>query len=278
MIRQLYWRLKRFLKFSWRRLSTSKRIIPDFMIIGFQKCGTTSLFNYLIQHPEILPPMQKEIKYFDLNFSRNINWYKAHFPKRDEKNKHNFITGEATPDYIFFPEIAAKIAKLNPQVKLIVICRNPVDRAFSQYKFSVRRGMEPYSFEEALEKEPKRLAKAKQHCRRNKEQFSENRKYREHSYATRGLYARQLKRWLDVFPRDQFLFLCTEELKNHPDAVLKKITSFLGITDFSFCTEKKYLQSPNSHVMPSSIRKKLIDYYRLENRELFALIGEDFGW
>lgn len=275
-IRLFYRRVKRFLKFSWRRLSASKRMTPDFMIIGYQKCGTTSLFNYLIQHPAIVPPMQKEIKYFDLNSSRNAHWYKAHFPLREEKN--NLITGEATPDYIFFPEIAAKIVKFNSKVKLIVICRNPVDRAFSQYKFSVRRGIEPYSFAEALEKESQRLAEATQECRINKKPLSENRKYREFSYTTRGLYAQQLKSWLDAFPRDQFLFLCTEELKKNPDAVLKKITSFLGMADFSFCTQKKYLQAPKSDAMPSSIRKKLIDYYMLENKELFELLGEHFDW
>ncbi len=260
-------------------MTADQRMVPDFMIAGFQKCGTTSLFSYLVQHPEIAPPLKKEIKYFDLNSSQNINWYKAHFPKyADAQNDQKPITGEATPDYIFFPEIAAKIARLNSRIKLIIICRNPVDRAFSQYKYSIWRGTEYLSFAEALEKEPERLAEATRFCRTNKQPLSENWAYREFSYVKRGLYAQQLENWLKVFPENQFLFLCTEELKNQPDMVLKKITDFLGIADFTFCTREKYLQSTKAEVISPHIRQNLTAYFEQENLKLFKLIGKNFGW
>ena len=119
---------------------------PNFLIIGAQRCGTTSLYNYLIQHPQIVPSSKKEVHFFDLNFHLGQSWYEKHFPEVSD----NILTGEASPYYIFHPLCPKRIFDYDPSVKLIVILRNPIDRAYSHYRHIVRLGHEPLKFEDAL--------------------------------------------------------------------------------------------------------------------------------
>lgn len=272
-----YRRIKKDLKLQLRSLTAVKRNLPDFLIFGAQKCGTTSLYQYLIQHPQIIPAFKKEIKYFDQNPGKSIDWYRSHFPSISE-NSIKLLTGEATPDYIFFPEIAQKVAELIPQIKLIAVFRNPVERAYSQYKYSVWRGFEFASFEEAIDREDERLSAASKNCKQQGEILSINEVYRENSYVSRGLYSRQLKYWLKCFPRKQFLFLSTEDLQSHPEQTLKKIIRFLEINDFHFDTQKRYHQSPEFPEMEHGIKNKLTGFFKFHNEEFFSLIGEKFNW
>ena len=117
---------------------------PDFYIIGFAKCGTTSLFEYLISHPNIHPPKGKEIDFFDRLYSRGINWYKVGFPFTIQKFiekvffRKKFLTGEATPRYIEHPHAINRIKQTTPNAKFIILLRNPIDRAFSQHNMNVK--------------------------------------------------------------------------------------------------------------------------------------------
>ena len=148
------------------RVSTNPlRMMPDFIIIGTQKGGTTSLYRYLIEHPCVAPIYIKEPHFFDIYFYKGLQWYRAHFPTAVEKyyarhiQKHDLITGEASPYYLFHPQAARRVAKTLPKARLIVLLRNPIDRAYSQYQHQTRQdGVEPLTFEEALECEEKRLA------------------------------------------------------------------------------------------------------------------------
>ena len=153
------------LKRAFRVTTSPLRMMPDFIIIGTQKGGTTSLYRYLIDHPNIAPIYIKEPHYFDIHFHKGIGWYRSHFPTAVEKyyarhvEKHDLITGEASPYYLFHPRAPQRVAKTLPKAKLIILLRNPVDRAYSQYQHQLRQpGVEPLSFEEAIAYEEKRLA------------------------------------------------------------------------------------------------------------------------
>src|SRR5689334_8975756 len=129
---------------TFYRNSTSQlRLLPDFIIIGAQKGGTTSLYNYLIEHPLIKSARRKEVHYFDRNFHKGVSWYKAFFPTSLEKYyaenilKKDFITGEGSPEYLFYPHCAEKAVRVLPQAKIIALLRNPVDRAYSQYRHNL---------------------------------------------------------------------------------------------------------------------------------------------
>jgi len=129
------------------RLSTSPiRTLPNFIIVGFPKCGTTSLYEYLVQHPSILPAFQKEIFFFIWHAKKGMLWYRANFPTVITKfiqklRKRKFVTGEATPSYLLYPKVARQIHNMNPNTKLIVLMRNPTDKAFSNFNHLVREGL-----------------------------------------------------------------------------------------------------------------------------------------
>ena len=179
---------------------------------------------------------------------------------------------------MYYPDVANQVYRTLPQVKLIVIFRNPVDRAYSQYRFSTRRGYEFVSFEEALEKESVRMKKAKSDGLNHKKLLSQNTVYRELSYTQRGLYARQLKIWLEHFQKSNILVLCTEELNNQPDSSLEKVTRFLGVSGFQFDTKERYLQSPNYSDMNPLVRRNLVEYFRPHNQKFYSLVGRSFDW
>ena len=148
-----------------RKPTSPFRLLPNFIIIGAQKCGTTSLYRNLIKHPHIASALRKEVYYFDLKFGKkNTVWYKAYFPTvfytycMEKIRGHKLLTGEATPNYIFNPHSPKRVAHLLPQIKLIVMLRNPVDRAYSHYNMMVKKGLEQLSFEDAIKSETERLS------------------------------------------------------------------------------------------------------------------------
>jgi hypothetical protein len=177
-------------RFGWGNL-------PDFIIIGAQRCGTTSLYNYLTQHPLILSALRKEVHYFDNNFHKGVSWYQAFFPLISLRNGYakilsidnSHLTGEATPYYLFHPLTPKRIAGLLPQVKLIVILRNPVDRAYSHFLHATRMGFETLSFKEAIAREAERVAAEEARLLDDQSYYSfEHQRF---SYIHRGIYHRQ---------------------------------------------------------------------------------------
>jgi len=134
-----------FFWWLFHRATTPLRVLPDFLVIGVMKGGTTSFFNYLARHPQINPPFRKEIKFFDIHFLQGLGWYRAHFPMRF-KMKSGMLTGEATPYYIFHPTAPDRTAKVLPNVKLIALLRNPVDRGLFPLQSHAARGQGTSAF------------------------------------------------------------------------------------------------------------------------------------
>lgn len=270
------------LKDRSRMLTSWMRIMPDFVIIGAQKCGTSSLYRYLAVHPYVRPAFKKEVHFFDYNYEKGISWYRANFPTAfstaylQRIAKHNFITGEASPYYIFHPHSPKRVHEMLPNAKLILLLRNPVDRAYSHYHHEVRQGYETLSFEGAIRGEEARLYGELEKILEDENYYSIN--YRHYSYLARGVYIDQLKRWKKFFPDKQILILKSEDFFNNPPSVMSKVLEFLGLPDWHPNTYKKYNDGGNYGNMDLAMREYLIDYFAPHNKRLYEGLSVNFGW
>ena len=152
-------------RYRARVLTAPARALPDFVILGAQKAGTTSLYAYLCAHPDVRAAARKEVHYFDLNYARGATWYRSMFPlaaglARERRGGRRVLVGEASPYYLFYPLAAERAGAVVPSAQLIVLLRDPVERAWSHYRHEVKAGREPLEFEAALAAEPTRLAGA----------------------------------------------------------------------------------------------------------------------
>ncbi|MFZ5857532.1 MAG: sulfotransferase family protein [Chloroflexota bacterium] len=260
---------------TFHRLTTPFRALPDFLVVGTQKGGTTSLFNYLIQHPQVLSPLRKELKFFDSNYFRGLSWYRAHFPLRSKLRAAQALTGEASPYYMYHPTAPERIHAALPSVKLIAILRNPVDRAYSHYQHMVRVKREDLTFEQALEAESDRLAGEAEKIAAD----ASYPQYRhiQYSYLERGRYAEQLQTLFRLFPKENILILKSEDLYAEPAKVMETSFSFLGLP-FHMGQYEVFKQGTYKGGMDSVTRQKLVEYFRSFNQQLYDLLGMKFDW
>jgi len=256
-----------------RLITSPLRSLPDFLIVGAKKCGTTALYSYLTQHPEIAPALKKEIYFFNAYFGRGKLWYRSHFPTRSAKG--STLTGEATPDYLFHPHCAERIKATVPQVKLIAILRNPVDRAYSFYNHNLRAGLETLSFEDAISKEEERLEGETAKVDAEGDYFSFD--FMHHSYLRRGIYVDQLKQWEQHFPKSQLCVVRTEGLYEEPEETLRDSFDFLGLPYHAPKEFKKLNAAPYPDMEPGA-RARLVRYFEPHNARLEEYLGQDMGW
>jgi hypothetical protein len=256
------------------RTSTSfARRGPDFVIVGAQRGGTTSLYSYLLEHPLVAGPGEKEVHYFDLNFARGRRWYLAHFPTA--AHARGLTLGEATPYYLFHPLVPARLARELPQARLIALLRDPVDRALSHYHHEVRLGDETLPLEEALDREPERLRGEAERMASDSGYLSVA--HQHFSYVARGLYAEQLERWWQHVPRERVLVVRSEDLFANPGAVYEEVVEFLGLpahrpSSFPRCNAGTY------DAADERIRSRLAALFAPHNERLEQLLGRSFGW
>ncbi len=265
----------RRLRANYRTLTAPLRGLPSALIIGAQRSGTTSLFNYLVRHPDVLSPLGKEIHYFDLHYARGVKWYRGRFPYR-YRLRRGALTLDASPYYMMHPQAPERAARLLPDAKLIALLRNPVDRAFSHYQHELRDGRETLSFGEAIEKEPERLAREEERLRADPGYYSFN--HRRYSYLLRGQYIEQLRRWVEHFPRSRLLVLQSERLFRDPAAAVGAVHEFLGLRPHRGETYKPFFQGRYDREMPLELRRRLVAYFEPYNRELYQWLGEEFDW
>tara|TARA_A100001037_G_scaffold63668_2_gene55732 strand:+ start:1228 stop:2106 length:879 start_codon:yes stop_codon:yes gene_type:complete len=271
---------QRFVKRGFSGITASSRVLPDFIIIGTVRSGSTSLYHNICEHPSIIPAAYDEIGYFDSNYHLGINWYRSMFPTNKEmmktkKDTGHAKTGEDTPFYIWNLDAAKRIYKDLPYAKIISIFRNPIDRAYSNYNVGKRAGTskefvgitEKLSFEDAIDKEIEFM-------KNNSLQKSIEQRG---SYLSKGHYAQQLKIWLDIFPKEQIHVLSTEDMEKSPETTISKIFQFLDIPEYTIKNpqRQKYFKYPQ---MKTETRAKLVDYYKPLNEEFFKMIGKKFNW
>jgi hypothetical protein len=258
-------------------------VLPDFLIIGAMKCGTTTLFSMLEQHPGFLSPVTKEIHFFDAprNNARGQAWYRAHYPSKRSMNAagerlgYAPVTGEATPA-MSAPVYARNAAELVPDARIIVSLRNPVDRAWSHYQHYQRHPKpDPLDFESALERELSWLAEGNKITEDNFIQLSPT--AHRLGYVLRGRYAEQLEKWFQHFPRERFLILNFERWVQDPASAANRVTEHVGLPATAFHAARSN-QGSYQQSMPQACRDRLTEYYRPWNRRLFELIGEEWDW
>ena len=239
---------------------------PHFLGIGTQKGGTTSLYRILKQHQQIFLPENKEIHYFTKFFTNEREWYTNHF----KEAKAGQLRGEITPYYLFHEAVPYRIKNFNRQMKFIVLLRDPVERALSQYFHSVRLGLEDLCIEDAIENEDKRLLKSKS---RISIPGQTDISHQEHSYISRSRYEIQLKRYLKLFKSANFLILRSEDLFESNLSILDSISNFLGTKEFDprikIPKENQGLGEANnvSLKMRRQIRHKLSETYNWVQEE-----------
>lgn len=273
----------------YRTASSPIRLLPDFIIIGAQKGGTTSLYNYLTEHPNIVSASRKEVHFFNNNFHKGMSWYRAKFPTSISKFyainilRRDFITGEASPYYLPHPYAPKRIATYLPRVRLIVLLRNPVERAYSHYRHQMHFGFEHLSFEEAIACEEKRLKEDVEKLASSESYYSFN--HQHFSYLERGKYADQLQVWFNLFSREQFLILSSEDFFRDPGALYKQTLEFLNvpviepktIVKEGYAQYNKAQYTPPSKMDPT-LRKRLVEYFEPYNQRLYELVDRDFDW
>ena len=259
------------------------RILPDFLIIGGQKCGTFSLFKYLTSHPNVFSPSIRDIYFFDVNsnYYKGKNFYRKFFPTIFQKTyciklkKTKFFTGEATPTYIFHPHAPKRIFETIPSVKLIALLRNPIDRAYSHYQMSYRRGREKQNFESAIKFEKENFKEEFQKMLDNEDYY--NFEFRNRAYLERSIYVDQLKLWYEIFPKEQILVLKAEDLFQKSQEIYNKTLSFFDLPSYKL-TEFKKFNASDYKGLDNKLRNELSEFFKPHNERLYKFLGRDFGW
>ena len=261
------------------RVATARfRMLPTFVVIGSQRGGTTSLYEYLIQHPLIMPAQRKEVHYFDIAYRYGEPWYRAQFALKARRwlpGKRRLITGEASPYYLLHPLAPVRAAGLLPNARIIALLRNPVDRAISEYHHEKRHGWESLPIEEAFDAEPARIEGEIERLQADPTHHS--RTLQHHSYVLRGQYAEQLERWFEHFPREQFLIMASEYFYKEPAAAMRRVYEHIGLPPHQLDHYDQFNQGAYDPT-DASLRARLSEHYAPHNERLFELLGERFDW
>ena len=259
---------------------------PDFVIIGAKRGGSTSLYNYVLEHPSIVPlfPSRQHIKgahYYDTRYARGLTWYRSHFPMEvggrqlARPELRPAICGEASPYYLFHPLAAERLAHDYPDARIVVALRDPVERAYSHFKERTHHGGETLSFEEALAAEPGRLRGEAERIIAEPGYISAE--HENHSYLAQGRYLDMLPRWSTFFPREQIHIAVSEEFYADPDRHVNEVWEFLGLPPHRLQSRVRHNYMPAPEMAPET-RHRLQESLADHNRDLAGLLGRPLPW
>jgi len=302
-----------------RRVQGGHRVRPTFLIVGAPKSGTTSLYHYLNQHPQVCMSRPKETRFFELEYHRGMRFYSQTYFKDCQGQA---AIGEASPSYLYLPYVPARIKQQLPDAKLVAILRNPVDRAFSHWWMTFSMGAEKLSFEAAIKANLEQLrsgfsfdgADGEQLWRESIYWGQTQRTVRRRWYLDMGHYAKQLERYLALFPRSQMKVLLFSDLLQSPSALTSELAGFLGVSPEFELTDRaprmaatpaiglplvrlarvtgtqqlipksirswlgqllrRFSRKPS---MTPSVRDWLVEYYYAYNRELESILFRDLS-
>jgi hypothetical protein len=263
------------------RLATAPfRHPPNYLVIGAQKSGTTSLHAYLAAHPGVLASSVKEVEYFTKHYGRGRRWYLSHFPLAVTARAAGLArrvrpaVGESSATYLFHPRAPRRVSAFDPALKLIAVLRDPVDRAYSHYQMEFRWGRETLPFEDALVREESLAPELARMC---DDATYESIDAVNCSYVARGRYAEQLARWLELFPREQLLVLTSDELLSDPAAAMARVAGFLHVPVRP--AESYPLRGVREYgTMLPETRDRLARIFEPHNRALETMLGRELGW
>lgn len=244
-----------------------------YIIIGSTRCGTTSLYNYISAHPQAKAAKGsgfREVHFFDYpqNFDRGIDWYRSQFPNAQ-------VTGETSPTYLQHPLVPVRIHKHCPDVKLIALLRNPVDRAWSDYHLALKKGWTKETFKQRIDKEQRELESER--CLELWTKKFYLSKTHLLGFLERGKYAQQLERWFDVLPKENFLILFSEKFYRHPQNVLNRVYIFLGLEPKNLAKYRKW-HSGKYGQMSTRMRQQLEKFFKPHNERLEGLLRRKIEW
>jgi tetratricopeptide (TPR) repeat protein len=252
-------------KLDW---PTQKKSGPDFIIAGAAKCGTSSIYHYLSRHPQVLLSHKKELDFYWQHFEQGIDWYLAHFPTITDRP--DFLTGEATPNYLRFPQVAQRIKDTFPQTKIIILLRNPVDRAISWHYHKLNTGLTKLDLATAIASEIERLATVS-------EAEITNTGYYDPDNIMSSLYIYKLKPWMEILGRKQFLILKSEDFYLNTLENMEQVFKFLALPSYPQDNYPKVNTGSYQDVDPN-IRRTLVKYFAPYNQQLEKYLGMEFGW
>jgi hypothetical protein len=257
-------------------------MLPGFLIVGAQRSGTTSLYRALSQHPAVLKAvLHKGVHYFDTSYSRGMGWYRAHFPLKAHARRVERATGsravtfESSPYYMFHPLAAERIARDLPGVKLLVLVRDPIERAYSAHAHESARGFETEPFERALELEEARLDGEAERIVADPTYVSLS--HQHHAYRARGKYCEQLSRLARLFGRDRIYVVDSGDWFATPEPVYDAVLGFLELPHRGYPMFDRHNARPRSP-MSRALRAGLDQYFAPYDEQLAAWLGRQPSW
>ena len=262
--------------------TSALRVLPSFVIAGGQRCDTNSLYEYLVDHPAVGRAMPgQEVHYFDVAFDRGLDWYRGHFPTRmwmrtaRARTGVRPLAGESSPYYMFHPSAMERIASTLPDARIVVLLRNPVDRAISHFHHVRSRGHEPLELSEAIEREPERLEGEAERLVRDPSYHSF--RHQHFSYVARGQYADQLDSISGLFPPEHVSVVVSERLFSEPETVHAEVQEFLGLP----VRKRRHYERHNAGRytdVSASLRRSLADRFAASNERVAAKLRVDLPW
>ncbi|GAB2522848.1 sulfotransferase domain-containing protein [Nocardiopsis aegyptia] len=265
---------------GWGSATARARALPDFLICGAQRAGTTSLFKALAQHPAATgPTLRKGVHFFDTGYRDDLDRYRAHFPTRTRLRarggRPRVRVFESSPYYLFHPLAAERIARDLPWVRVVVILRDPVERAYSAHAHESARGFEDQPFEKALELEPQRLAGEEERLAADPAYRSHS--HQHHAYTARGRYVDQLVRMERHLGRDRVHVVDHADLFDGTPRALAEIERFVGLRPGPERSPGRH----NARVrdrMPESLRDELAARFADSDARLAEWWGRTPSW
>ncbi|WP_084597287.1 sulfotransferase family protein [Nocardioides aequoreus] len=264
---------------AWGMLTARWRMQPAVLVVGAQRAGTTTLFRVLNAHPQVArPTAAKGIGYFDVNHHRGARWYRAHFPVTAlARRRHGpgVITFDSSGYYLFHPLAPGRIAHELPDVRVIVMVRDPVERAYSAYKHEHARGFETEDFATALELEDERLAGEVD--RIVAEPTYESFHHRHHAYRGRSRYSEQIERYREALGADRVHVADADEFFVDPVGEFARIERFLGLTPWQPESVERWNARPGSPLDPD-VRRRLDEEFAPYDERLAQQMGRTPRW
>ncbi len=264
------------------RMTRGQRALPGLLLAGGQRCGTTSLYQALTQQPQFFRPVwRKGVHYFDMAYEQGTDWYRSHFPLkstvRRASERHATLSTcfESSPYYLFHPRAAERIRETLPEVRVVVLVRDPVERAVSAHAHELARGFETLTLAEALDAEPGRLTGETE--RMLADPSYQSHAHRHQAYRSRGEYAPQLERLAGVLGRDRIKVIDSHRFFTEPEEVFDDLLDWLGTRRLVETRFERHNARPHADLDPG-LRRDLTTHFEPYDAQLAPWLGRPVSW
>lgn len=261
------------------------RVTPDFLLVGAKRGGTTSLWRYLADHPDVMrlfprPERIKGLYYFDERYALGERWYRSHFPtalhrRARERSGRRVVVGEASPYYLYHPVAPVRAATAVPDARILVVLRDPVERAYSHWKERRANDGDPLDFAAAIAAESVRTAG--EHARLLSEPGAVSGPHRHWSYLDQGRYAPMLDRWFTAFGRDRVHVEISEEMYADPQSTFDRVVAHLGLAPHRLADPVAHNAEPSLGLDPG-LRAELAALLAPDVHATEQILGRELPW